>query len=243
MNAAMLRVCCMIRKLLTTNLMLAVVLSWMPAGAQVGELTTIKLLEPDKKRGLPFMEALSVRASVREFSDRELSLQDLSDLLWAANGVNRPLEKKYTAPSAMNSHDIDLFVCLKEGIYVYDADDHSLKPVLEGDHRSGFMMTPPPRQKNAPGAPPPSRPAPSTPAIQIYLVSDCSRFRVGSAELKYEWGALDAGIVSQNISLFCAATGLKTVPRASMDKAKIKNALKLKETQFVFLNHPVGYAK
>ena len=62
-------------------------------------------------------------------------------------------------------------------------------------------------------------------------------------DLKYEWGAIDAGIVSQNISLFCAATGLKTRPRASMDKEKVKELLKLKDTQYVLLNHPVGYAK
>ena len=66
---------------------------------------------------------------------------------------------------------------------------------------------------------------------------------MGPKDLKYEWGAIDTGIVSQNISLFCAATGLKTRPRASMDKEKIKNLLKLKDTQFVFLNHPIGYAK
>ena len=59
----------------------------------------------------------------------------------------------------------------------------------------------------------------------------------------YEWGALDAGIISQNISLFCAATGLKTRPRASMDKGRIKELLKLKDSQYVFLNHPVGYSK
>jgi SagB-type dehydrogenase family enzyme len=243
MNATMSRACRMIKTLLTTMLTLALVLSWMPAGAQVGELTTIKLLEPDKKRGLLFMETLWVRASVREFSDKELSLQDLSSLLWAANGVNRPLEKKYTAPSAMNSHDVDVYVCLKDGIYLYDAEHHALNPVLEGDYRSEFMMTPSPRPKDASSSPPPPRPAPSISPIQVYLISDCSRFRVGTAELKYEWGALDAGIVSQNISLFCAATGLKTVPRASMDKARIRTVLKLKDTQFVFLNHPVGYAK
>lgn len=66
---------------------------------------------------------------------------------------------------------------------------------------------------------------------------------MGSPELRFEWGAIDVGIVSQNISLFCAATGLKTRPRASMDKEKIKNLLKLEDSQHVFLNHPVGYSK
>jgi nitroreductase len=75
------------------------------------------------------------------------------------------------------------------------------------------------------------------------LISDRSRFKMGRPELRYEWGAIDAGIVSQNISLFCAATGIKTRPRASMDKEKIKELLKLNDSQYVLLNHPVGYAK
>lgn len=68
------------------------------------------------------MEVLSVRASAREWSDRDLSLQDLSDLLWAANGLNRPEEKKYTASSAQNAHDVDIYVFMKDGVYLNDAD-------------------------------------------------------------------------------------------------------------------------
>jgi SagB-type dehydrogenase family enzyme len=205
-------------------------------------LKTIKLSEPNKERGLSFMETLSVKASAREWSDRDLSLQDISDLLWAANGINRPDEKKYTASSAQNAHDVAIYLFMKGGVYLYDADDHALEPVLTGDFRSQIMMTPPPRPKDA-GGPPPPPPPPSDPPIQIILVSDISRFRFGPQELKYEWGAIDAGIVSQNISLFCAATGIKTRPRASMDKEKITDLLKLNDTQHVFLNHPIGYSK
>jgi hypothetical protein len=205
-------------------------------------LKTIKLNEPNKKRGLPFMETLSVKASAREWSDRDLSLQDISDLLWAANGINRPDEKKYTASSAQNAHDVAIYLFMKDGVYLYDAADHALEPVLTGDFRSQIMMTPPPRPKDA-GGPPPPPPPPSNPPIQMILISDISRFKMGPQELKYEWGAIDAGIVSQNISLFCAATGIKTRPRASMDKEKITNLLKLNDTQYVFLNHPIGYSK
>lgn len=84
------------------------------------EPKTIKLNEPNKTRGLSVMEALSVRASVRDWSDRDLSLQDLSDLLWAANGINRPDSRKRTASSAMNAQDVDIYVFLKEGVYLYD---------------------------------------------------------------------------------------------------------------------------
>jgi hypothetical protein len=212
------------------------------AGALVAaELQAIKLNAPNLKRGLPLMEALAVKASAREFSEKELSLQDLSDLLWAADGINRPAENKSTASSAMNAHDIRIYVFMKDGAFLYDAPKHELAPVLAGDFRSQLMM---PMKTPAPTPPPP--PGTLVPAnlpVQIILVSDSERFKFGTPELKYEWGALDAGIVSQNISLFCAATGLKTRPRASMDKAKIKELLKLADTQNIFLNHPVGYAK
>ena len=132
---------------------------------------------------------------------------------------------------------------MKKRVYIYDSDKHALRPVLAGDHRSELMMTRPPRPKDAPGPAPPPPPAVSNPPMQIILVSDCSRFKAGPPELKYEWGAIDVGIVSQNISIFCAATGLKTRPRASMDKDRIRKILNLTENQHVFLNHPVGYAK
>ncbi|MCX6555027.1 MAG: nitroreductase family protein [Candidatus Aminicenantes bacterium] len=225
---------------------LALILSFV--GALVAaELQAIKLNPPDLKRGLPFMQALSVKASAREFSEKELSLQDLSDLLWAADGINRPAENKSTASSAMNAHDVRIYVFMKEGAYLYDAPKHELAPVLAGDYRSQIMRARPPRPA-APAAPPAGAaaappPPPANPPVQIILVSDPERFRRGTPELKLEWGALDAGIVSQNISLFCAATGLKTVPRASMDKDKIKYLLKLADTLNIFLNHPIGYAK
>ncbi len=224
----------------------ALILFFSSAWAPAAELQAVKLNPPNLKRGLPFMEALSVKASAREFSDKELSLQDLAALLRAADGINRPGENKSTASSAMNAHDIRIYVFMKDGVYLYDAPKHELSPVLAGDFLSQIMMARPPRPAPPAGAtPPPSvtPPPPSQPPVQIVLVSDSDRFRMGPPEQKLEWGALDAGIVSQNISLFCAATGLKTRPRASMDKAKIKELLKLTEAQTVFLNHPVGYAK
>jgi nitroreductase len=222
------------------------------------ELQAIKLNPPDVKRGLPVMQALAVRASVREFAEKDLSLQDLSDLLWAADGMSRPAENKSTASSAMNAHDIRIYVFMKDGAYLYDSPKHELLPVLAGDFRAQLMTARPPRPAAATaaaapsaGTPPPAPPAAAVPApppqanppVQIVLVSDSERFKRGTPETKSEWGALDAGIVSQNISIFCAATGLKTVPRAMMDKARIKELLKLTDAQNVFLNHPVGYAK
>jgi hypothetical protein len=209
------------------TLVAAILIFSLSTASRCTELVTIKLNKPDKNSGLPFMQALSIKASVKEWSNKELSLQDLSDLLWAANGINRPVEKKYTASSAQNAHDVDVFVFKKEGVYVYDAETHALNPVLEGDYRTEIF----------------SKPSPTDPPIQLVLISDTSRFRSGTTEERHEWGAIDTGIVSQNISLFCAATGLKTRPRVSMDGEKIKILLDLKESQHVFLNHPVGYAK
>jgi nitroreductase len=243
---------------LVAALVLVPLLGW----GQAGDLKTVKLNEPNKTRGLPVMEALSVRASVREWSDRKVELQDVSDLLWAANGINRP-DGKRTAASAMNAQDVDIYVFVKVGAYLYDAKAHALVPVLAGDHLSEIMMRRPggpagpgakpdakadiKPQAPPPGAKPAGQPgpggAPSEPPIQIILVSDISRFRMGETALKLEWAAIDAGIVSQNIALFCAATGMATRPRASMDKAKIKELLKLSETQYPLLNHPVGYPK
>lgn len=196
------------------------------------ELASIELSPPDKTRGLPFMQALAVKASATEWSSQELSAQDLSDLLWAANGLNRPEDNKTTASSALNAHDVDIFVITKDGVFVYDFKNHILSAIRAGDFRHEIITRRNDESSTTPEA-----------AIQILLVSDADRFRMGSPDMRYEWGALDAGIMSQNISLFCAATGLKTRPRVSMDKDKIKQLLTLKETQHVFLNHPVGYAK
>jgi nitroreductase len=244
--------------LLLGALLLGPALGW----GQPQELKTIKLNEPNKTRGLPVMEAFALRASVREWSDKDLSLQDLSDLLWAANGINRP-DGKRTAPSAMNAQDIDIYVFTKDGAYLYDAAAHALKPIIAGDHRAEVtarpggpgakpMAKPGEKPEAKPQAPPPgakpeAKPGPGgpgTPApVQLFLVSDISKFTRGETAGKLEIAALDAGIVSQNVALFCAGTGLATRPRASMDKAKIKALLKLSETQYPFLNMPVGYAK
>ena len=244
------------RGFLHRTVVLTLFLASAGALAAAQELKVIKLNEPNKKRGLPVMEALSVRASVRDWSEKDLSLQDLSDLLWAANGINRP-DKKRTASSAMNAQDVDVYVFMKDGAYLYDAAQHALVPVVAGDHRAEVTARPgggpggPPGAK--PGTPPPAKPAgppgggpagpPSQPPVQIFLVSDIARFTRGEQNLKLEWANIDVGIVSQNISLFCAATGLGTRPRAGMNKDLVRTLLKLKDTQYPILNHPVGYLK
>lgn len=190
------------------------------------ELKMIKLNAPDKSRGSAVMKALSDRHSDREFNTRSLSLKDLSDLLWAANGVNRP-DGKRTAPSALNKQDVDIYVILKDGAYLYNAQNSSLDPIAKGDHRKAVAGG----QDFVNEAP-----------VSLVLVSDLSRFGNTSDQTKL-MAAVDVGIVCQNINLFCAATGLATVPRATMDKAALKQILKLSDTQLPIMNNPVGYSK
>lgn len=174
------------------------------------------------------MKALSERHSAREYASKALSLADLSDLLWAANGINRPDSGKRTAPSAMNKQDVDVYVILQEGSYLYDAKNHQLNLVAEGDHR-GAVAGGQAFVKVAP--------------VSLVLISDVSRLGDARKAQTQLMGAVDAGIVSQNISIFCSAAKLATVPRASMDAAQLKKVLKLKESQIPLMNHPVGYYK
>ena len=188
----------------------------------------IRLPKPNLNRNSEVMEAFANRHSTREYAAKALTLTDLSDLLWAANGINRPEEGKRTAPSAMNKQDVDVYVVLPEGTYLYDAKAHQLNLVAEGDHR-GAVAGGQAFVKSAP--------------VSLLLVSDLSRLGDAKNTHTQLMGAVDAGIVSQNISIFCSAAKLATVPRASMDTAKLKSVLKLTDTQLPLMNHPVGYSK
>jgi nitroreductase len=237
------------RSILISSL-LVITISW----AHAQELKPIKLMEPDKKRGLPVMEALSLRASVRSWSDKEIGMRDLSDMLWAANGINRP-DGRRTAASATNAQDVDVYVFMKEGIYLYDAAGQVLNPVVSGDYRNKLGM---PKwievPGGAPGGTPPGAGAPpkagpggprgaeTNAPILIFLVSDISRFRMAPDEVKLQWASIDTGIVYQNIALFCAAVGLSARPRALFAEDQVRDFMKLKDNQHPILNIPVGYA-
>jgi SagB-type dehydrogenase family enzyme len=188
----------------------------------------IRLLPPDTERGLPVMKALSLRSSAVDYDTSKLDLRDLSDLLWAANGVNRPESGKRTAPSAINAQDIDIYILMETGVYLYNASSHLLQYLSGEDHRNAAAGS----QPNAAKAP-----------VICVIVSDISKFSRGTDSLKMVWAAEDAGIVSQNISLFCASVELSTRPRASMDHQKLRAILNLKDTQYLLLNHPVSYKK
>ena len=188
---------------------------------------SIVLNPPSKDRGKTVIDAMWNRASPREFDTKKISHRDLSDLLWAANGINRPEDGKRTAPSAMNAQDVDVFVFNETGVYIYNAQKNSLDLVVKGDHRKIFSG---PQDD-------------SYPPLLLLLVSDISRFRVGDDALKLEWAAIDTGIVAQNILLFCTSIDMVGRPRAFMNKESIKELLSLNEKQYPILNIPVAYKK
>jgi SagB-type dehydrogenase family enzyme len=197
-------------------------------GAQ--NLGVIKLETPDKSGGRPVGKVFANRQSVREFATDKLKAKDLSTLLWMANGVNRA-DGRRTAPSAMNAQDVDIYVVMPEGAYLYDAKAHALNPVAAGNFRDAAGGG----QGNINQAP-----------VFLLLVSDLSRLTRGNTapdEQTRLFGALDAGIIAQNINIACSGLGLATVTRTTMDKEALKKALNLKDTQLLLLNNPVGYPK
>ena len=207
------------------SIFLSLVAACMLSGAYAQTLSPIQLKAPEKKAGLSVMETLANRHSTREFSNKNLTLQELSNLLWAANGINRSEKGMRTAPSAMNAQEVDVYVCMEEGAFLYDAKSNQLQPVIQEDLR-GLVGGKQTFVKNAP--------------VVLLMVSDLSKLPGGNSEQTKLMAAIDAGIVSQNISLACSGLGLITVPRASMDKEALAQKLKLKSTQLLLMNNPVG---
>ncbi len=187
----------------------------------------VKLPEPDKNVSMTLYQALQQRKSVREYSTKDIDDMKLSQLLWAAVGINRP-DGHLTAPTAVNAQDITVYVCRKDGAYLYVAKDNTLQKVSDKDLRESVAAN----QKFAAVAP-----------ISLVIVTDNAKFRGGSTNGPTISGAIDAGYVSQNIDLACEALGLCTVPRATMDKDALKKELKLTDSQNPILNHPIGYKK
>lgn len=210
------------KRLLSVFIMLLVVTTM-----QAQELKVMKLNAPNKTKGDALMKVFNERKSTRDFAQKELTPQDLSDLLWAAYGVNRP-DGKRTAPSAKNVQDVDLYVVMKQGAYLYDGKEHALNPVAAGDHRAA-VAGPQDFVKEAP--------------VSLVMVTDLSRLGNASNEHTKLMGAVDVGIVCQNINIACSGLGLATVPRGTMDQQELRKVLKLTDTQLLLMNNPVGYPK
>jgi SagB-type dehydrogenase family enzyme len=190
------------------------------------ELQPIDLPKPDMEGGKPLMRVLKARQSGREFSPEELPPQVLSNLLWAAWGINRP-DGHRTAPSASNRQEIEIYVATADGLYLYDAKSHRLQPVLAKDVRAATG-----RQPFVGQAP-----------LNLVYVADYSKMGKGSDEDKNLYSAADTGFISQNVYLYCASEGLVTVVRGMVDRPALAKVMNLRPDQRIMLSQTVGYPK
>jgi SagB-type dehydrogenase family enzyme len=211
-------------RILSTMMLLCI--TWLPFAVLAQEPQPVQLPEPRTDGGRPLMQVLKERKSVRTFSSRELSDQILSDLLWAAFGVNRP-DGKRTAPSAMNRQEIEIYVVTAKGTWLYDAKAQSLKPVAAGDLRS--LAGTQEWVKDAP--------------LNLVYVADTARMDGDNDEAKTLYSGADTGFIAQNVYLYCASEGLGTVVRASVDRPALAKALGLRPEQRIILAQTVGYPK
>lgn len=187
----------------------------------------VQLPPPRLDRGLPLMRALQERRTIREYSPKPLPLLVLSELLWAGCGVNRPESGHRTAPTAMNSQEIDIYVATAEALYLYEAKSHQLKPILAEDIRlqtggQDFV-------KQAP--------------LALIFVADLSRMVKAEPSQRERYAGIDTGYVSQNIYLYCAAEGLATVVHEVTDRKILAEKMRLRPDQRIVLAQSVGYPK
>jgi SagB-type dehydrogenase family enzyme len=186
---------------------------------------SITLPKPATTGGEPLMALLKNRHSTRELSDRKLPDSVMSDLLWAAWGINRPDSGKRTAPSAKNKQEVDVYVVTADGAYLYDAVDHALKLVATQDLRAqtggqAFVATAP---------------------VNLVYVADYAKSAGGSDEDKLMYGAIATGCIIQNVYLYCTSEGLGTVARAVSGGGELAESLGLRDDQRILMAQTVGY--
>jgi nitroreductase len=191
------------------------------------ELKPIQLPKPQLDGGRPLMQVLKDRKSSREFSAEKLPMQVLSNLLWAAFGVNRPDSGKRTAPSAVNWQETDIYIATADGLYLFDAKAHMLKAVFAEDIRAMTGLQP--FVKEAP--------------LNLIYVADFSRMGGATNEDKEFYSAADTGFIAQNVFLYCASEELVTVVRGLIDRSALAKAMKLRTDQKITLSQSVGYPK
>jgi len=210
-----------------TKMALGLIGQLRPEPATGDAASTTHLPPANTAGGLPLMQALAQRQSWREFDPAPLPEQTLSDLLWAAAGINRPLLGGRTAPSAMNAQEVDVYAALPNGLYRYVASSHTLHLVSTIDARrvtgyQDFVDTAP---------------------LDLVFVADYARMKLVPAAQResYAWAA--AGAMAQDVYLYCASAGLATVIRAWIDRGALAQALGLNNEQQVLLSQTVGRPK
>jgi hypothetical protein len=173
------------------------------------------------------MQALAKRQSVRAYSERALSEETISELLWAAFGINRPESGDRTAPSWRHSIETDIYVCTPDAVYLYEPKAHELRRALEVDIRgrvSSMVF------------------AASAPIVLIYA-ADLGRMQKASRNEQVLNAHVDAAIIGQNVYLYCASAGLGTVILGSVDRPGLPRRMGLRDDQIVTFAQPIGYPK
>jgi len=173
------------------------------------------------------MTTLGERQTTREYRDSSMSTQQISNLLWAAYGINRVEDGKRTVPSARNKQEFDIYLVDKNGIFIYLADSNSLVRVDSGDYRQHMG-----KQEFAGEA-----------SLVLVYVADYSRMGNISSDDKDFYSAADCGFISQNVYLFAASEGLGTVVLGYIDRGTMSTILKLNENQKIIFSQPVGFVK
>ena len=191
-------------------------------------MTKIQLPEPAKTGGMPLMDAINRRASVKTFSDREIPLQIISDLLYAAGGINRA-DGHLTTPTANDSRNMALYVVTPEAVYRYNRAGHALEEAVRGDFRADTGC----------------QDYVETAYLQIVVLMDEAagneRFFASPMEKRVNMSYEHAGHISQNLYLVCMANGLNAVARIFIDHARLRKALKLDENLRIILAQTIGY--
>jgi len=180
---------------------------------------------PDRTAGKPLMQALQLRQSTRSFKATPLPDIILGNLLWAANGINRPVDGKRTAPSARNWQEIDVYIARADGLFRYQAGNHMLERLSNDDLRPHTGLQP--FVTNAP--------------LVLVYVADTLKMKGAEATNRSSYAAVDTGFISQNVYLFCASEGLATVVLGMVDKPALHAAMRLRTEQEIVLTQPVGY--
>ena len=188
---------------------------------------SIKLPPPGTDGGLPLMQALVRRRSIRAYEERALSDQTMSDLLWAAFGINRPESGDRTAPSWRHSIETDIYVCTADAAYLYEPKAHELRRVLDIDIRgkTSSMVF-----------------AATAPVVLVYAAA-LGRMAKAAREEQVLNAHVDSAIVGQNVYLYCASAGLGTVILGTVDRAGLPKRMGLRDDQIVTFAQPVGYPK
>lgn len=186
----------------------------------------VKLPNPKMEGGMPLMQALKERRSGREFSSEKLPVGTLSNLLWAAWGINRA-DGHRTAPSARNMQEIDVYVALSDGLFLYEPKEHQLRKILAEDVRAETGNNP--YVKEA--------------AVNLVYVADPERGNLtDEAAIEFYTGA-DTAFIAQNVYLFCASEKLEVVVRGNIDRAALAKRMNLKPGQKITLAQSIGYPK